>query len=230
MADLSGSLGPQTLGGMGLALLLALLLGGLIGLEREIRGHPAGLRTHILVCTGSTLITLVSSGMTSADGHLGDPARLSAPIVAGIGFLGAGAIIREGMSVRGLTTAASVWVTAGVGIAVGAGPRFGALAAVATVLILGTLWVLQRVDTVMRARGYRPLVLDVVVDTADGGFASELLALVADRGIHVEALEWDNADRGRRLLLRLAPSAKVDAATLVAAVADMAKVRSVRLD
>jgi uncharacterized membrane protein YhiD involved in acid resistance len=123
-----------------------------------------------------------------------------------------------------------VWVTAGVGIAVGAGPRFGALAAVATVLILGTLWVLQRVDTVMRARGYRPLVLDVVVDTADGGFASELLALVADRGIHVEALEWDNADRGRRLLLRLAPSAKLDAATLVAAVADMAKVRSVRLD
>ncbi len=230
MAWLVHSMDTYSLGGMSLALLLAVALGGLIGLEREVRGHPAGLRTHILVCIGSTLITLVSAGMASVDGHRGDPARLSAQIVAGIGFLGAGAIIRDGLNIRGLTTAASVWVTAGVGIAIGAGPTFGALAAVATVLILVTLWVLQRVDAFMRAKGLRLCVLDVVVKDLDGGFASQLIALVEEWGVHVDTLEWDKAERGRRLVLRFMPAETLDRPRLLAAIADLPNVRSVHLD
>src|SRR5881227_2783375 len=103
---------PGSVGGMTVALMLSVLMGGLIGLEREIHGHPAGLRTHILVCLGATLMTLVSVNMGN-----GSNDRIAAQIVSGIGFLGAGAIIREGVSIRGLTTAASIWATAGVGIA-----------------------------------------------------------------------------------------------------------------
>src|SRR5262249_3335072 len=101
---------PLSLGGKAMALLLAVLLGGLIGLERGGRGQAAGMRTHILVCVGSTLIALTSVEVglgASSGGRPGDPGRIAAQIVSGIGFLGAGAIIREGFSVRGLTTAAS---------------------------------------------------------------------------------------------------------------------------
>src|SRR5690349_2341633 len=111
-----------SLWGQAFALLLAVLLGGAIGLERELRGQAAGLRTHVLVCVGATLITLTSVeiGMDKSGTFHGDPARLAAQIVSGIGFLGAGAILREGLSIRGLTTSASIWTTAGIGIAIGA--------------------------------------------------------------------------------------------------------------
>src|SRR5690349_6767845 len=102
--------------GFTLSLLLSVVLGGLIGLERELHGHPAGLRTHILVCMGSALITLVSVYSANLNGVRSDPTRISAQIVTGIGFLGAGAIIREGGSIRGLTTAASLWTTAAIGL------------------------------------------------------------------------------------------------------------------
>src|SRR5512143_569517 len=114
---------PQSMSGMAFALLLSVLLGGLVGLERELHAHPAGLRTHILVCLGSCLMTLVSVNM----GH-GSNDRIAAQVVSGVGFLGAGAIIREGATVRGLTTAASIWSTAGIGIALGTSPFFGEVA------------------------------------------------------------------------------------------------------
>ena len=98
--------------GMTAVMLLSVLVGALIGFEREAHGHPAGIRTHILVCLGSTLITLVSANMGN-----GSNDRIAAQIVTGVGFLGAGAIIRDGATVRGLTTAASIWVTAAIGIA-----------------------------------------------------------------------------------------------------------------
>ena len=94
---------------------LAAVLGALIGLEREYRGYPAGVRTMALVCMGSALF----ADSTSLFG--GDPSRVAAQIVSGIGFLGAGLIVREGGSVRGITTAATIWATAAVGIAVGTG-------------------------------------------------------------------------------------------------------------
>lgn len=101
-------------------LLLSCVLSGLIGLERESHGRPAGLRTHILVSLGSCLVMLVSIfGFSFA--KVSDPGRLAAQVVSGIGFLGAGTILREGATVKGLTTAASLWVVAGIGLAMGSG-------------------------------------------------------------------------------------------------------------
>ena len=123
-------------------LLLSLLLGGLIGWEREIHERPAGLRTHILVCVGAALITQISSQF----GVNGD--RIAAQIVTGVGFLGAGTIMRNGVSgaVTGLTTAATLWAIAGVGMAVGYGGRYAILAVIGTLLILFVLTLLNRFE------------------------------------------------------------------------------------
>jgi len=115
-----------------LRLILAVIFGSIIGLEREINNHPAGFRTHILVCTGAALFTLVSIQSFSG----GDPARVAAQIVSGIGFLGAGTIMREGTTIRGLTTAASLWSVAGVGMAIGAGFYLGATLTTALIVIV----------------------------------------------------------------------------------------------
>ena len=99
------------------AISLALLLGGLIGIEREKHHKPAGLRTNILICLGATVFTLISR--QAAIGDSSDPSRIVAQIVTGVGFLGAGAIMRQGTSVQGLTTAAEIWVAAALGICCG---------------------------------------------------------------------------------------------------------------
>lgn len=123
---------------MSLKLILAGVLGGIVGFERERREHPAGLRTHILVCLGSALIMIISQSFSSR----GDPARIAAQIVSGIGFLGAGTILQQGSVVRGLTTAASLWTVAGIGMAVGVGSEltiYAWLAVIATLIVFITL-------------------------------------------------------------------------------------------
>jgi putative Mg2+ transporter-C (MgtC) family protein len=133
-----------------LRLALASLLCGAIGFEREVRDQPAGFRTHILLGLGAALFTLVSAygfepftrAALGGGGLQFDPTRIAAQIVAGVGFLGAGAIIRQGGDVRGLTTAASLWTTSAIGMAVGAGYLFGAVAA--TLLAMATLYALRR--------------------------------------------------------------------------------------
>ncbi len=117
-------------------LTVACILGGLIGLERESLERPAGLRTHILVCVGSTLMMLVSIyGFAGLDTSPKDPGRIAAQVVSGIGFLGAGTILREGLTVKGLTTAASLWVVAGIGLAIGCGQFFAGFASTALVFL-----------------------------------------------------------------------------------------------
>lgn len=116
-----------------LRLVLAVLLGGLVGYQREAVDRPAGLRTHILVCLGSALMMLLSAYAFPNT----DPTRIAAQVVTGIGFLGAGTIIRQGSAVKGLTTAASIWAVAGIGLAVGAGSYFaGTLTAGLVFLVL----------------------------------------------------------------------------------------------
>ncbi len=119
-----------------LRLLLAALFGGLVGWEREIAGRAAGFRTHILVSMGAALVMLTSIELFRQYGERTDvdPTRMAAQVVSGIGFLGAGTIIRSGTAVRGLTTAASLWVVAAVGMAAGCG--FWKAAAMATALVL----------------------------------------------------------------------------------------------
>ncbi|QNO16459.1 MgtC/SapB family protein [Alkalicella caledoniensis] len=101
------------------ALALSILLGSIIGLEREANNHPAGFRTHALVCVGSALLSIVSWSIYESFNQTGDPGRIAAQVVSGIGFLGAGTIMREGANIKGLTTAASLWTVAAIGIAVG---------------------------------------------------------------------------------------------------------------
>ena len=123
-------------------LLLAMVLSGLIGFERERHGRAAGLRTHILVCVGATLVMLTAMHLMGFSET--DPGRFAAQVVSGIGFLGAGTIIRSRASVRGLTTAASLWAVAGVGLAVGSGFFIGAIAS--TVIMLVVLLALPIVE------------------------------------------------------------------------------------
>jgi len=128
-------------------LILAVFLGGLIGFEREVRGHSAGLRTHILVCLGSCLIMLTSLYVFDIyKGNVSvDPSRLAAGVITGIGFLGAGAIIRSGEAVRGLTTAAGLWLVAGIGLGVGCGFYLASLVtALLAIIILCYLRYLER--------------------------------------------------------------------------------------
>ena len=115
-------------------LALAVVFGGAVGWQREAHDRPAGLRTHVLVCVGSAVYTLASMGFGSG----ADPARVAAQIATGMGFLGAGTIIRHGNVVRGLTTAASIWVVAAIGLAVGAG--LYKVAVVATVIVVVVLF------------------------------------------------------------------------------------------
>jgi putative Mg2+ transporter-C (MgtC) family protein len=140
-------------------LLLASLLGGLIGLEREVHGRPAGFRTHLLVALGSCLFVISSIhfyelyGNRGGSGPLGvDPSRIAAQVVTGIGFLGAGAIIREGASIRGLTTAACLWVAAAIGLACGAGLFL--VSFLVTCLALLSLLLLKKVEYRLRRDVY----------------------------------------------------------------------------
>lgn len=127
-------------------LLLAAAVGAVVGLEREIHGHPAGMRTHLLVALGSALFTVLSAHGFGAGGPGApvDPTRIAAQVVTGIGFLGAGAILKEGATIKGLTTAASLWATAALGMAAGAGAHL--LGAVATAIVLFSLWPLHWVE------------------------------------------------------------------------------------
>jgi putative Mg2+ transporter-C (MgtC) family protein len=129
---------------LALRLVVAAALGLAVGFEREIHGHPAGLRTHMLVALGSGLFTVLSAyGFRDVAGTVPntasiDPTRIAAQIVSGIGFLGAGAILKDGIVIRGLTTAASLWATSAVGMAAGAGEYIIAVGATATILV--SLW------------------------------------------------------------------------------------------
>lgn len=140
-------------------LLLAAILGGVIGLEREIHGRPAGFRTHLLVSLGACLYVITSVHFYTVYGNFNgnvspgvDPGRVAAQVVTGIGFLGAGAIIREKLSVRGLTTAACLWLAAAIGVACGVG-LFG-ISMVVTVMSLVSLLLLKRVEAMLTRDTY----------------------------------------------------------------------------
>lgn len=158
-----------------LRLVLAAVLGGAIGLEREASGKPAGFRTNLLICVGAALLMELSIGMTALVDPAttnADPARIAAQIVSGIGFLGAGTIIQARGSVVGLTTAATLWVVAAIGMAVGARAYVEAVGT--AILVFIALIALGRVETLMVRRRFERRVV-VLLDPVPG-----LLALVRE--------------------------------------------------
>jgi putative Mg2+ transporter-C (MgtC) family protein len=142
-----------------LKLLIAATFGGLIGIERQIGGQTAGFRTQLLVCLGSCLFTIASIHVYKIYGAYTDPGRIAAQIVVGIGFLGAGAILRHGISIRGLTTAATLWIVSAIGMAVGFGEYI--TAGFATFLVLVNLAVLKNIEDILPKNRYSILIIKI---------------------------------------------------------------------
>lgn len=180
-----------------LRLVEAAVLGGLIGLERERSAQPAGLRTHLILCVGAALMMEISWRVGQGPGH--DPGRIAAQVVSGIGFLGAGAILRLGLSIRGLTTAASLWTTAGIGLAVGAGYHAAAIFAVA--LILAALTLLKRVERALLAsKGQRTAFVTV---RDEPGALGAVDRAVSASGAYIQQLQVNKNAGERTLEVRL---------------------------
>lgn len=175
----------------------SVLMGGIIGFERQHRGKAAGLKTHILVCLGACLVAILSiniyaevQGLTNAD-----PARLAAQVVSGIGFLGAGAIMKEGPTIRGLTTAASLWVVASVGLAVGVGAMVGAVAT--TILVVLSLEVLPKLDVYCRGSATTHL----LIRSADRpGQIGRIGSCMGAMGVSIQQIHIEDAENGNILI------------------------------
>lgn len=169
-------------------MVLSAVLGGLIGFEREWSNHAAGFRTHILVCLGSTTIMLMSiygfSQFVGEENVRIDPARLAAQVISGIGFLGAGAILRNGNMIKGLTTAASIWTVAAIGLCVGAGFYIGAL--LCTLMVLISLYVLNKWEKVL-LRHLRYQTVDLRVADSPGLWG-HIAGIFDLHGVHVANL------------------------------------------
>jgi putative Mg2+ transporter-C (MgtC) family protein len=216
-----------------LRLALAAALGAAVGLERELREREAGLRTHLLVALGSALFTIVSAYGFHAFLNSGasvvrtDPTRIAAQIVTGIGFLGAGAIIRQGLSVRGLTTAATLWAVAAIGLAVGAGYYGGAL--ITTAIVLLALWPL-RLLAYIALRRFRPEGGLLLVELPAGESPGAVIDEVERVGARLQSIEVSQEGDRRRLRLDVALPAGTKIPALVARVADVASVADVRWD
>ena len=182
-------------------LILASVLSGIIGFEREFHGRAAGFRTHILLCVGSTLVMLTSIHIFDVyHGKVAcDPARLAAGVVTGIGFLGAGTIMRSKASVKGLTTAASLWVVAGIGLAVGSGLYFASITT--TILAMVALMLFSRVEHAMIRKDWYKT---IAIETKEG--VDQLKAvrrILTECRTEVTDFEADRSADGVNMVLRL---------------------------
>lgn len=171
-------------------LVLAVFVAGLIGLERETHGRPAGLRTHVLVCLGSALFTLCSFIVAKNGGS--DPGRITAQIVTGIGFLGAGTIIHQGSVVRGLTTAASIWTVAAIGVGIGIGGTALILSVATGVLVFATLNFMPKLERVL-GRHLNELSIVITVNPANGPVPG-VLELLSRFSLRIISLSHEDVD------------------------------------
>ena len=209
---------------MGLRLILSALLAGIIGYERQASQKAAGLRTHILVCIGSCLIMILSiklykavEGMTNAD-----PARLAAQVVSGIGFLGAGSIMKEGPNIKGLTTAASLWVVSGVGLAVGCGYYMGAL--MSTALVFLTLTILHRIE-----KHHHGKLLSIAVMAIDSpGQIGNITSLLGRHGVKIKDIRIEQNEERMIMHLLLEAPEKLSYNDMSGELAEIPGVRSIQ--
>jgi putative Mg2+ transporter-C (MgtC) family protein len=179
-------------------LLVATALGGVIGLERELSGKPAGLRTNILICVGAAIITDLSIDVAGmGTGPIADPGRIAAQIVTGIGFLGAGTIIQTRGGIHGLTSAATIWVVAAIGMLCGAGEYIAGIGSTVLVIVVLVLlgrfeeWVLERrrVRGSVRLRGHVP--------------ATQVRQILEESGIRIDSFEVRETPRSKVVDLRV---------------------------
>ncbi|MGB9813551.1 MAG: MgtC/SapB family protein [Thermovenabulum sp.] len=192
-------------------LLLSIILGGIIGIERESVNRPAGFRTHVLVCVGSTLTMLVSififeefRAFTSTD-----PSRIAAQVVSGIGFLGAGTIIRVGPTVKGLTTAASLWTVASIGLAIGCG--FYSAAVIATIFTFITLISLTKIEVIFIKKRLLYNINLTIVDRP--GQLGKIGTTLGEFGISIRNVKMEVLEEGKvyvNLTVRLPSNIKME--------------------
>ena len=183
----------------------ALVIGALIGLERSFHGRPAGFRTHALVCVASALLMLVTvyqnEWMTQValEAIRTDPTRMAQGIMTGIGFLGAGVIFKEGLTVRGLTTAASIWITAAIGILVGIGFWFAAIVGAAATLIVLALF--RLIESRLPSEFYAHHTLRFARDSvmAEG----DMRKMIGDHGFTIANLSSRLSEEGRQFEYRM---------------------------
>lgn len=209
-------------------LIVAAVLGGAIGLEREFHGRPAGLRTHIMVCLGAAVVMLSTGALPHLAPELAlrlDPGRIAAGVVTGIGFIGAGAILRLKNTNRGLTTAACIWFVAALGVVVGVGAYL--VAGVGTALALVVLHVLTRAEKWVRPDWYREL---VVAGERDPELISRVRGLAEEMGLRVQSYDYDDdAERGTlEVSLNLKFRRREVGQELLASLQQMPGVRAVR--
>jgi putative Mg2+ transporter-C (MgtC) family protein len=179
----------------------------------------------MLVCVGATLFTLVSVNLAG-----GDPGRIAAQIVTGIGFLGAGAIIREGMNVRGLTTAASIWATAAIGLALGAGPRFGELAVIAAFIVVFTLWIMDRFEDWVERKVYKLADLEIELRNPQES-SGRVLGRITGHRVFIRGIQYETEEESevQRMRIRMRLPERLDRARLLEEVSQEADVVSARL-
>jgi len=214
-----------------LRVVVAAGLGGAVGVERELREREAGFRTHLLVSVGSCLFTLVSAygfhEFLVGGGNVvrADPTRIAAQIVTGVGFLGAGAIIRQGFSVRGLTTAATLWVVAAIGMASGAG--YYSAAVITTALVLISLWPL-RILTYHVMKRVRPQTDRLLAQLPAGESPAPLIERLESLGGRLQALEVGHEADRRTVLMDVTLPPRADAPSIVARLSELEHVLEVR--
>ena len=211
-------------------LLLGALLGGGIGLERQVHGRPAGFRTHLLVCVASVLLMTVSQSLGGGSGPGGeafrfDPGRLAAGAITGIGFLGAGVVLKAGLSVHGLTTAACLWIVSAIGLAVGSGLHFAAILSFAITLV--SLWLLRYVEDRLPRLAYKHVTIVVDRDVPE----EQLRAAVTAHGPRITGMDYElDAGSGRMTYsITIASEHRISEREIVDALARFPAVRHVRV-
>jgi putative Mg2+ transporter-C (MgtC) family protein len=186
---------------IGFKVVMAIICGGMVGIERELKGKPAGFKTQILICLGACLYTIVSTlvSMSFADsGYHGDPARIAAQVVSGIGFIGAGAIMQSRVSVVGLTTAATIWTVAAIGMCIGAG--YPLVAVVFTMTVLFTLLAIDKLENKFIGRD-GSWGLEIIFDDPDGAVRSQINQVMTSDEIALD--DFDISRSGENYVLRM---------------------------
>lgn len=214
-----------------LKLLAAVILGGLVGLERELHGRPAGLRTHVLVCLGATILIVAAREAGALFGEAAgrlvmDPNRIAAGIVTGIGFLGAGAIIRTGDFIRGLTTGACIWFVAALGVVIGNG--LYVLAASSTVLVLVVLEVFDKFEEHIPSVSYRLLRVVVPSDQREE-FESWCCSFLRSEGARVQEVlrSVDSAAQTAEITFRIRARGDLKTGHIIGSISQRPEVKRV---